>query len=245
MKNCLSALISISVLIVGTVPAPVQSQEVEQVAQLTSVSNAQLEQAKVKAEKFINSLGNQEFERSRADLNPSLRAEWPANKIQQQWQRLLKDTGSFKKVLNSRTTEALGDYLVIVTVEFEDITNDLLVTLNGNQQIIALDFLWLGDIQRNAEKFVDALAAKDFALARTYLANPVKQRVLPKDIQQRWQNSLKSTGPVIQRLDSRVVKGVSSDIVLVNIKFAKRTGSLAVAFNSYGRIVGVDFPQTK
>jgi hypothetical protein len=133
-----------------------------------------------------------------------------------------------------------------VTANFENLISDFVVTLDGNQQITAVDFLSIRNIQENAEKFVDAVSNGKYGVARGYLAPEFKKTILPETIKQRWMAILATTGPFKQRSNSRVVKSASgADLVLVNLEFERENRSFMIIFNPLGKIVGVDFPNSK
>ncbi|MGK7874752.1 MAG: DUF3887 domain-containing protein [Xenococcaceae cyanobacterium] len=96
------------------------------------------------AEKLVDSLVAQDFINARANLHPFLKAELFPEQIQQQWQELLAVTGPFKKRVSSevRTTSKVdGIDVVLVTLEFERITDELIVMFNDAKQIIGVNFV--------------------------------------------------------------------------------------------------------
>lgn len=156
---------------------------------------------------------------------------------------LVSISGNFVKFKQIQPVEVFDTYTVLVTANFERSIPDFVITLDRNQQITAFDFLWLGNMQTNAEQFVDAVSSGKYGLARSYLAPKLKKTFLPEVIQQRWQKILASTGSFKRRSGSKVVKSSSADVVLVNLEFEKYTGSFTIVFNQLGQIVGVEFPQ--
>ncbi|WP_411813320.1 DUF3887 domain-containing protein [Chlorogloeopsis sp. ULAP02] len=224
---------------------PAQCKEIGQLAQLLDSSSAQVSKVQSVTEQFVTSLAEQKFEQARENFSPSLQAAWSPKNLQQQWQKLVKITGPLVKVDNIRPVPGVDNYTVVVTASFKDSKEDFLVILDRNLQITAVNFLWLGNIQTNAEEFVNAISSGNYGMARTYLAPSLKKKLLPETIKQQWQNLLVTTGPFKKQLGSKVVKGGNNDVVLVNLEFEKFKGSFMVVFDGLGRIMGVDFPSKK
>jgi hypothetical protein len=134
---------------------------------------------------------------------------------------------------------------VIVTVEFEKVTDDVIVTFNRSGQIVAADFPEFRSISEIGIAFVTALVNKDYGLARGYLHPFLKAEVFPTRVQGAWENLLKRTGPVRRIVGIQVRKGSDTDgvdLVLVTIQFEKLTDTLILVFDDQKQIVNVDFP---
>jgi hypothetical protein len=185
----------------------------------------------------------QQYEEVRSSLHPDLREAITAQDIQQQEQQLLERRGAFIRIVSNRPTWVFDGYIVLVTVAFEQGSEDLMVLFNDQQQIVGFDILQLNDnIQSIAEEFVDALAAGDYALARRNFHPTLKTQIFPADLEQEWQAVQAANGQFQQRFSSQVRPGTSADLVQVSVEFENVTGDVLVAFKG-GRIAGFDFPQ--
>ncbi len=98
-----------------------------------------------------------------------------------------------------------------------------------------------GQLQANAEAFVDALFAQEFDQAWTYLAPQTQSENPPRVLMRKSRAFIKQTGEFQQRLSSRV----AGEIVVVNIKFANVTDDLILIFDNQGKIFGIDFPASE
>ncbi len=202
-----------------------------------------LKKAQAVTQKMFDSFVAGQFEQARNYLSPSLREYLTAQEIEREWQKILKNMGAFVEYKKIRPTAVFDTYTVLVSAKFENIITDFVFTLDSNQQVTALDFLWLGNIQENAEEFIDALASGQYALARGYLDPKTKETLLPEDIKQEWQKIIEEAGPFKQRSDSKVIESSRSDVVLVNLEFERENRSFMIIFNPLMQIVGVDFPE--
>lgn len=151
--------------------------------------------------------------------------------------------GAFVEYKKIRPTTVFDDYTVLVSARFESIITDFAVTLDSERQITSVDFLWIGNIQENAENFVDALADGNYATARSLFAPKLKENFLPEDLEQGWQEVLAEAGSFKGRSESKRVESSGSDLVLVNLEFERENRSLMIIFNPLKQIVGVDFPE--
>ncbi len=95
-----------------------------------------------------------------------------------------------------------------------------------------------GQLQANAEAFVDALFAQKFDQAWTFLAPQTQSENPPRVLMHKSRAFLKETGDFKQRIGSRV----EGEVVVVNIQFANLTDDLILIFNQDRKIVGIDFP---
>ena len=203
-----------------------------------------LARAKEVTQGFFDSLIAGEFEQARKYLSPDIQEYLSASDLEQQWQKVVDNMGSFVKYKEIRPTEIFDNYYVLLTANFENLISDFTVTLNDRQQITTVNFLLIGKIQSNAEKFVDALTSGKYAVARGYLAPDLKKNLLPKDLEERWQEVEATAGPFKSRTSSRVVESSNSDAVLVDLEFEDKNRSFLIIFNPLSQIVGVDFPQS-
>lgn len=223
-----------------TQPQPVLPSN--EIVQLNDTSSQKIQQ---KAEDFVDLLAAEKFTQVRSALHPYLRVNWPTSKIERLWGDLLAETGSFIRRGKSRVIKTFNGYLVFVSVEFKNTTDEMLVTLNQDRQIIGIDFPKVETIEEIAQKVVDALATRDFASARGYLHPFLKKDIFPQQMQKEWQQLLLETGPFQRRVKTQVREGSSIDnidVVLVTIEFEKLTDKLLVIFDRDKRIIGIDFP---
>lgn len=237
----------IPVLLIEIIQLPAQSQEhlsqeSIKVAQVLDSPSPQVNEAGTITKNFFTLLAQQQYDQASQYLSPSLTADGSATQLQQLWQNLLGTTGNFTAIQQVYPTGLLGNYTVLVTIGFEKSIEDFVVKLDSNQKITAVDFPQVGDIQTNAEKFVDAISQGDYSLARSYLSPDLKQQFLPETIQQRWQAILAKLGPFKQRTTTKVVEANDYEAVLVNLEFAQYSGGFLIFFNPLGEITGIQSP---
>ncbi|MDJ0745714.1 MAG: DUF3887 domain-containing protein [Xenococcaceae cyanobacterium MO_167.B27] len=228
----------------GAISIPFSNIAIAQNSQSDEAKSNQLIKAQEVTQEFFDSLIEEKFDKAREYLSPNLKNYVSATDIQQQWRKILDNMGAFVKYRRIRALEFSRTNTVVMTANFENIISDFVVTLDDNHQITAVDFLWIGNIQTNAEEFVDALSNGQYGVARGYLAPDLKTTILPKTIEQRWLEILETTGPLKQRSNSQVIKNSSGyDVVLVNLEFEQENRSFMILFNTFSEIVGVDFPE--
>lgn len=214
----------------------------EELAQQSPQASDELGNVSAIAEQVVGVLAAQQYEDVRSSLHPDLREAISAQDIQQQWQQLLEERGTFIRVVSSRPTWVFDGYIVLVTTAFEQGTTDLMVLFDDQQQIVGFDILESNDnIQAIAEEFVDALAAGNYALARRNFHPTLKAEVFPADLEREWQAAQAENGAFQQRLNAQVTPGINADVVQVNVAFENTTGNILVAFKA-GRIAGFNFP---
>ncbi|HEY9659089.1 MAG TPA: DUF3887 domain-containing protein [Allocoleopsis sp.] len=215
-----------------------------QLAQQSTQTAGQSDNVSTIAQQVVSELAAQQYEQVRSSLHPDLRDAITAEDIQQQWQKLLEQRGTFKRIISARTAPTFDGAIVLVTVAFENGTDDLMVIFNNQQQIVGFDILQLNDanIQAIAEAFIDALAAGDYALARSNFHASLKEKVLPTDLEREWQATQATNGQFQRRLTAQIRPGSSADVVEVRVEFANTTADILVAFKN-GRIAGYSFPQ--
>ncbi|MDJ0651074.1 MAG: DUF3887 domain-containing protein [Xenococcaceae cyanobacterium MO_188.B19] len=238
------SLIIFATILNGTIALPLSNKAIAQLAQSNKAKSNELAKAEAVSQKFFDALIAGRFEQARTYLSPSIREYASAEDIEKQWQRILKKLGGFVKYRRIRPTESFDIYTVLVSANFENSISDFVVTLDQNQQISNVDFLWLNNIQDSAEEFVDALSNSKYGLARSYLAPKIKRDLLPQTIRQRWQDIVKTTGSFQRRSDSKVVEHSGSKVVLVDVEFQRENRRFMIIFNRLRQIVGVDFPQS-
>ena len=92
------------------------------------------------AEALVDALASNDFVAARSDLHPILKGELSAENIEQKWMGLQAIAGSYRERVMTQVRDA-GDFnIVVVTLQFEDLTDDLLVFINDNRQILGVDF---------------------------------------------------------------------------------------------------------
>jgi hypothetical protein len=238
----ISVWLAIPIFLAGAI-IPIQDSAIAQITKPDDSISPQLSKAQDVIQQFFTALVEGKYENARQYYSPSVKEYISAEDLGQRWQKITSLVGNFVKFKQIQPVKVFDTYTVLVTANFERSTPDFVITLDRNQQITAFDFLWLGNIQTNAEEFVDAVSTGKYALARSYLAPKLKETLLPEMIQQRWQKILASLGSFKRRSSSKVVNSSSSEVVLVNLEFEKYTGNFTIVFNPLGQIVGVEFPQ--
>jgi hypothetical protein len=211
-----------------------------------AIAQTDLAALEVRARQLVGWLGTKDFAKVRSGLAPQLQTLWSAEKIQQVWDsQVIEQTGPVRKILKSKVIDAVNAELVLVTVQFEKYTGDVIVTFNPSGQVIAADFPEFRNIQTIGENFIEKLARKDYAAARGDLSPLLKAEVFPARIQSGWENFLRRTGPFQRIVGTQVRKGSDTDgvdVVLVTVQFEKVTDTLILVFDDNKRIVNVDFP---
>lgn len=94
------------------------------------------------AKKFVNDLATQDFASARGYLHPYLKEEIFPEKIRDGWQRLISQTGPFQKIMTTQVrkgSDVDSIDLVLVTVQFAKITNDLVVVFDRDKKITNVD----------------------------------------------------------------------------------------------------------
>ena len=237
-------LVIFATILNGAISIPLSNEAIAQVSQSNDAKSNQLIKAKAVTQRFFDYLIAGQFEQARKYLSPSIKEYFSTSDLEQAWQKILDNNGAFSQYRRIRPTSVLDTYTVLMTANFANRIADFVVTLDSNQQITAVDFLWIGNIQDNAEEFVDALSSGKYAVARGYLSPDLKETTLPETIKQEWLEILETTGPFKGRSDSKLVESSSSNVVLVDLEFERENRSFMIIFNPLSEIVGVDFPQS-
>ncbi|MBE9167484.1 DUF3887 domain-containing protein [Pleurocapsales cyanobacterium LEGE 06147] len=228
-------------LVAETELQPSQRTQFEDMA--PSTPETQSEEIQNKTEKLINWLNEGEFTEVHQALHPDLQANWSSERIERRWKELLAQTGSLQRIVDYNVVETINSDIVLLTLEFENGTNEMLLDFNKQGQIVGIDFPQTQSIEEIAEKFVDDLATQDFASARSYLHPFLKEEIFPAQIQQKWEQFVTQTGPFkkIVRTEARRGSDIDNiDLVLVTVEFAKVTDDLIFAFDQDKRIINVD-----
>lgn len=99
------------------------------------------------AEKFVSDLASQDFAGARSYLHPFLKEEIFPAQIQQKWKQFLAQTGSFQRIVKTQTrrnSDVDDINLVLVTVEFAQVTDDIILAFDRDKKIINVDVIDLG-----------------------------------------------------------------------------------------------------
>ena len=229
----------------GAISISAANKAIAQIAQSEATREEKLAKVEAVTKSMFDALVAGEFEQTKRYLSPSLKDFLTTAEIEEYWQDVIAKMGNFVEYKKIRPTAVFDNYTVLVSARFESKITDFSVTLDSNQQVTSVDFLWIGDVQENAEQFVDALAQGNYAVARGYLDPKLKKDFLPETLEQEWQEILTEAGSFKSRSDSKKVEGSSSDIVLVNLEFERENRSFMIIFNPLKQIVGVDFPESE
>jgi hypothetical protein len=90
---------------------------------------------------FIGALSSGHFISAGSFLSPAMQEQISQAQLQQKWLNLQRTTGNFVRVKQISRAESTPDMkLVIVTTEFNRLTDNLFVTLDAGNQIIGVDF---------------------------------------------------------------------------------------------------------
>lgn len=89
------------------------------------------------AEDFVDLVAQGKFDNARLLLNPTLREGWTVAEMRDDWVRLQKVMGEYEQRL---TTEVADENLVLVNLQFEKATDNLLVIFDDQHQISGVDF---------------------------------------------------------------------------------------------------------
>ena len=227
----------------GTMTIFSSSRAIAQIAQSEQTQDDGVTKAGKVTQAMFDSLIAGEFEQVKGYLSPSLKNYLTTAEIEQYWQNVITNMGGFVEYKKIRPIRIFDTYTVLVSAKFRSKITDFSVTLDSNQRVTSVDFLWIGNVQENAENFVDALTKGNYAAARGYLEPKLKETLLPEDLEQAWQEILAETGSFKRRSDSRRVESSSSNLVLVNLEFERENRSFMIIFNPLKQIVGVDFPE--
>ena len=245
LSSLLYCFVIVATIFGGAMTIPFSTKAIAQTSQSEDTRAERLKKVEAVTKKMFDYLNAGQYEQAISYFSPSMKNYFSAQELELEWQKILKNMGAFVEYKKIRSTQVFDTYTVLVSVRFENIITDFVMTLDSNQQITAVDFLWLGNIQENAEEFIDALANGQYALARGYLDPKTKQTLLPEEIEQEWQEIVEEAGPFKRRSDSKVIESSRSDVVLVNLEFERENRSLMIIFNPLMQIVGVDFPDSQ
>ncbi|BFM39208.1 DUF3887 domain-containing protein [Synechocystis sp. LKSZ1] len=197
------------------------------------------------AEKFVALLGQSNYSQALKLLSPDLQAYWTPESLQTIWQRdLIQEAGGYQRVLRSSVIDVINADIVRVSVQFQRRTEDILLTFNKQQALVAVSWSSGQSIDAVVTDFINALVQKDYGKARGYLSPLLKTEILPTQIQGNWEKLLQTNG-AFQKLTKIDIKPGgqlgSPDVVIATIQFANRSQDFFLFFDNTRRIVGVDF----
>lgn len=99
-----------------------------------SQTNAQITKI---AEQFVDLVTAGKFEQAQQLLNPRLREGWTIDQMQDDWTRLQRITGDYKR---RTATRVIDSTLVLIDLEFEQAADNMFVIFDDQQQIQGVDF---------------------------------------------------------------------------------------------------------
>lgn len=242
--SCFSLyLVFFTSILGGAMASFSDTKEIAQIAQAAETQDDGLAKAETVAKEMFDSLIAEDFEQTSEYLSPSIQNYVTTAEIEQYWQNIITKMGAFVEYKKIRPIKVVDTYTVLISARFDSKITDFSIALNSDQQITSVDFLWIGNVQENAENFVDALTNGNYAAARGFLDPKLKETLLPEDLEQAWQEVLAETGSFKGRSDSRRIESASSNLVLVNLEFERENRSFMIIFNPLKQIIGVDFPE--
>jgi hypothetical protein len=95
------------------------------------------------AEKSVKAIASGDLIIARGNFHPNLKAEISPQQLEQKWQGLQKRVGVFKRIVKTETrmgATANDVNLVLLNLEFEKDTDDLIVIFDQQKQIVGIDF---------------------------------------------------------------------------------------------------------
>ena len=93
------------------------------------------------ARKFVKALSTGHFISARSFLSLEMQKEIDVASLQARWQQLQRQTGNFIRIKKAVEAGSTADqHLVLVNSEFNRLSDSLFVILNGNNDIIGVDF---------------------------------------------------------------------------------------------------------
>jgi Protein of unknown function (DUF3887) len=126
-----TALVGWQILIASRTPVLAAPVSVSQVSVATYQNNIQQ-----KAEAFVDALSEKQFDKATKDLNRDMKQAWSSINAKEYWQNLQKSTGKFEK----RVKSTVNENLVLVTIQFDKVTEDLFVIFDSQGNIVGVDF---------------------------------------------------------------------------------------------------------
>ena len=245
-KISLSSLLLILATSFAVLPLHAQSQETKtEIAQV--LTDNQKQDIKKQAEEFVELLGQKKSTQARAILAEKLQKNWTPAQIQALWEtEIISQFGPFQKVISSKAIDIINADVVKVTTQFAKGSENILITFNKKQEVIAVNWPSNQSMEKIAEAFVNHIATKDYARARSNLSPALKTEFFAENIEKSWENLLKRTGSFQKILDIQHQPGgttAAANVVIIKIQFEKVSDYLFIFFNQDKQIINVDFPE--
>jgi hypothetical protein len=92
---------------------------------------------------FIEKLARKDYAAARGDLSPLLKAEVFPARIQSGWENFVRQRGPFERIVETRErkgSEVDGVNVVLVTTQFENRTDTIVLVFDDNKRIVNVDF---------------------------------------------------------------------------------------------------------
>ena len=235
-------------ILVSSAIFPAQAQfQVTKVEISQTLTDTQKQDIKKQAEEFVELLGKKKSSEARAILAKKLQKNWTPEQIQALWEtEVISQFGPFQKVVRSKAIDIINADVVKVTTQFAKGSEDILITFNKKQEVIAVNWPSNQSIEKIAEAFVNDVVTKDYARARSHLSPALKTEFFAENIEKSWANLVKRTGPFQKILEVQNQPGgttAAANVVIIKIQFEKVTDHLFIFFNQDKQIVNVDFPE--
>ena len=239
--SCLS-LLTTTFAFQNSIQVQAHEHSVNQViAQDSTAKSADLEAI---AEEMITLFFDEEFDSFADAVSPKLKDSVAPEKMEKAYAEAIEGNGEFIEITETKQIETPTSNLVVVTLEFEQVTEDWVFIFNDDDQIIGLNSPLSASIEEIANQFIDAVIGEDYCTARGYFHRVLKETIFPQDIERSWENLVDKNGKFERIVNTRVRKGSTADgidFVTVDLGFAKSEEEVLIIFDSSKNIVGVDF----
>jgi hypothetical protein len=245
----ISRFIAVSTLSVAIASFSYQTSSYAQKLQfpfVTAQSQTQSNSATIqaKAEQMVDLFFAKDFQKLPPLATPDLRDDLSETNMQRLWDRVNSNHGNFKARKGTQVIETPGSDLVILTLEFDKVTEDWIVIFNDSQEVVGVDFPSFENVETIAREFVDDITNGDYAQARGFLHPFLKESVFPSQIQTGWEKVISQNGDFKRIKDTNVRLGSTldnTDIVVMDLEFSRSNKQIVVIFDSSRSIIGLDF----
>lgn len=102
----------------------------------TSTKPVSPQQLQANAEAFVDALFSQQYDQAWKYLAPQAQTENPPAILQRKQEIFIKRTGDFRQRLSSR----IDGEIIVVNIEFSNLTDDLIVIMEPGGKIVGVDF---------------------------------------------------------------------------------------------------------
>ncbi|NCO75910.1 MAG: DUF3887 domain-containing protein [Cyanobacteria bacterium] len=242
------AISTISLILGGLSYQTSSYAEKTQTHQIIAQSNNEEKspQLEAKAKEVINLFFTEKFDSVSQLFTPDLRSEIPLKYMKSLLTDTLTQNGKFQKLTDSKVIVTPGSDLVVLTLNFEKITEDWIVIFNDQQEVIGVDIPTNKNIETIATEFINSLVSQESAQARGWLNPFLKETILPQQLQSRWNSFIQGKGDfkgITKTTVRNGSKGDNTDVVIMDLEFSQKKEKLFVIFDSSKSIIGVDFIQ--